>query len=338
MDLYEKYKSPLGYEIGDDGVDSYGVNHRGFSTRDELEYQMARQQREQQLMQNYNSQGITQDYPQYGTNFWGDNTDNNYGFGSSNIGGNVKGIMEQFNGINYTITPDYTISPVGAMENNNLVSASSVQTAQNIPSIENRSVDYYFNRDKADLCANEGGFIPYAYLDTANPTNTTIGCGINVDQTPDVQLYNARTGQPFSKEELQKAIQKLKQEAPGKIHTYYEDKSDIRIAPSENERIMKNKYVDGYNYVTSKYTSFPNYSENRQKALMDMAYGLGVPRFSKYTNMQDAILHNDWQKAANEAWRCGVDLERNQKTVNQMYSGLDIDKMKKEHCQNGKKK
>ena len=97
MDLYEKYKSPLGYEIGDDGVDSYGVNHRGFSTRDELEYQVARQQREQQLIQNYNNQGITQDYPQYGTNFWGDNTDNNYGFGSSDISGNIQNITNQLN-------------------------------------------------------------------------------------------------------------------------------------------------------------------------------------------------------------------------------------------------
>ena len=97
MDLYEKYKSPLGYEIGNDGVDSYGVNHRGFSRRDELEYQMARQQREQQLMQNYNSRGITQNYPQYGTNFWGDNTDNNYGFGSSDISGNIQNVTNQLN-------------------------------------------------------------------------------------------------------------------------------------------------------------------------------------------------------------------------------------------------
>ena len=92
MDLYPKYKSPLGYEIGDDGIDSYGVDHSGFSTRDELEYQVARQQRENQLMQNYNSQGITQDYPQYGTDFWGDNTDNNYGFGCSDISGNIANV------------------------------------------------------------------------------------------------------------------------------------------------------------------------------------------------------------------------------------------------------
>ena len=83
MDMYPQYKSALGYKIGEDGVDSYGVNHNGFSTRDELEYQVARQQRENQLIQNYNNQGITQDYPQQGTEFWGSNTDNFYSFSIS---------------------------------------------------------------------------------------------------------------------------------------------------------------------------------------------------------------------------------------------------------------
>ena len=36
------------------------------------------------MMQMYNQQGITDNYPQYTTNFWGD-AGNNYGFGSSNI-------------------------------------------------------------------------------------------------------------------------------------------------------------------------------------------------------------------------------------------------------------
>ena len=89
MDFYAKYKSPLGYQTGENQVDTYGVDHSGFSTRDELEYQFARQNKENQLIQNYNNQGITKNYPQYGTNFWG-NSDNNYGFGSSNIHDNIE--------------------------------------------------------------------------------------------------------------------------------------------------------------------------------------------------------------------------------------------------------
>ena len=96
MDIYDKYKSRLGYEIGDNGIDSYGVNHNGFSAQDEVQYQNARTERENQLIQNYNNQGINQNYPQYSTNFWG-NSENNYGFGSSNIAGNIANITNRFN-------------------------------------------------------------------------------------------------------------------------------------------------------------------------------------------------------------------------------------------------
>ena len=39
MDMYPKYISPFGYQTGNNRIDSYGVNHSGFTTRDEIEYQ-----------------------------------------------------------------------------------------------------------------------------------------------------------------------------------------------------------------------------------------------------------------------------------------------------------
>ena len=89
MDMYKKYKSALGYEVGDDGIDSYGVDHNGFSTRDELNYQFARDKREGELIDYYQRQGINDNYPQYGTEFWGGLAENNYGFGSSEIKENI---------------------------------------------------------------------------------------------------------------------------------------------------------------------------------------------------------------------------------------------------------
>ena len=97
MDMYPKYKSPLGYTNGDNKIDAYGVDHSGFSTRDELEYQFARQNKENQLIQNYNNQGITENYPQYTTNFWGSSPDNNYGFGTSKIHNNIENMQNQSN-------------------------------------------------------------------------------------------------------------------------------------------------------------------------------------------------------------------------------------------------
>ena len=48
----------------------------------------------------YNQQGITDNYPQYTTNFWGD-AGNNYGFGSSNISQNIQKMTDAFNNGNF---------------------------------------------------------------------------------------------------------------------------------------------------------------------------------------------------------------------------------------------
>lgn len=112
MDMYPKYTSPFGYQTGTGGIDTYGVNHNNFSLRDEIEYQFARQKRENQLMQQYNNQGITENYPQYGTNFWG-NAANNYGFGMTNIADNIANMQNNTTPIPMaTAAPQMTTQPI----------------------------------------------------------------------------------------------------------------------------------------------------------------------------------------------------------------------------------
>ena len=64
---------------------------------------MARLAKENQIMQNFNKLGITKNYPQYGTNFWG-NSDNNYGFGNSQISSNIENMQKSFSADNFDIT------------------------------------------------------------------------------------------------------------------------------------------------------------------------------------------------------------------------------------------
>mgnify|MGYP007070231268 CR=1 FL=1 len=75
----------------DDKIDTYGVDHSGFSTRDELYYQNARINRENEIMTQLRNQGIAKN-PHYTTEFWGTSKDNNYGFGTSNIEKNIENI------------------------------------------------------------------------------------------------------------------------------------------------------------------------------------------------------------------------------------------------------
>ena len=72
MDFFGSYRSSFGYENGENGgIDSYGVDHSGFSTQDELQYQTLRTNRENVLANDLQKQGIAEEnYPQYGTSFW----------------------------------------------------------------------------------------------------------------------------------------------------------------------------------------------------------------------------------------------------------------------------
>ena len=110
MDIWDEIKKLSGYQSGNGGVDSYGVDHSGFTTRDELEYQNARLNRENQLAQHFSQMGIAQEnYPQFGTNFWGGSAENNYGFGTSNIKQNIENFTNRLNngGFNNATTNNY---------------------------------------------------------------------------------------------------------------------------------------------------------------------------------------------------------------------------------------
>ena len=130
--MYRNFKSQLGYENGENKIDSYGVDHRNFSLRDEISYQMARSNRENELIKNYNNQGITQDYPQYSNNFWGGNPANNYGFGSSNISDNIENVTNSLKNQNYgfdTNTNNLKTNNVyNTVGNNGTFNTANIQT------------------------------------------------------------------------------------------------------------------------------------------------------------------------------------------------------------------
>ena len=130
--MYRNFKSQLGYENGENKIDSYGVDHSNFSLRDEVSYQMARTNRENELIKNYNNQGITQDYPQYNTNFWGNNPANNYGFGSSNISDNIENVTNSLKNQNYgfdTNTNNLKSNNVyNTVGNNGIFNTANIQT------------------------------------------------------------------------------------------------------------------------------------------------------------------------------------------------------------------
>ena len=92
-------------------------------------------------MQMYNQQGVTEKYPQYGTNFWGD-AGNNYGFGTSNISGNIENVTNRLNNSGFSGGVNNSGFNVGA--NNGQVFANSGYTV-NTESLVGKPSSYFQN-------------------------------------------------------------------------------------------------------------------------------------------------------------------------------------------------
>ena len=180
MDMYPKYKSALGYQVGDNGIDSYGVNHNNFSLRDELEYQMARTNRESQLINRYNQQGINNNYPQQGVGFWGNSAENNYGFGNSNIGGNIENVTNQLNTGGFNNQQTFGTNSYGNAANSAITQPNSY--------VNNGSVKNQFVQDQTP--------IPWNY--NAARTQTTTTPWNNPAQISPVPCRNNQTLTPWA--------------------------------------------------------------------------------------------------------------------------------------------
>ena len=182
MDIWDEIKKLSGYQSGNGGVDSYGVDHSGFSTRDELEYQSARLARENQLAESFAKQGISEEnYPQFGTNFWGGSPENNYGFGTSNIKQNIENVTNRLNNGDFSGGMNGGGFNVGA--NNGQVTTNSDYTV-NTESLVGKPSSYFQNNNTTDW-NNTGGFGG----NTSNGfnQNANFGANPNYGATPTLQ-------------------------------------------------------------------------------------------------------------------------------------------------------
>ena len=197
MDIWGPYKSKLGYKADDGKIDTYGVDHSKFSLRDELAYQMARSEREEQIIKGYNNQGITKDYPQYGTNFWGGNADNNYGFGSSNISENIEKLTDTLKNVSYPIDPKTGFIVAtnqqnsGLKQQNNIFDTGSTSTTQQKNNLNDKSdlnitptstfdKNNYGIFSKPDILTKKG--IQYAQNEYTNSASDAISTSSNEDK------------------------------------------------------------------------------------------------------------------------------------------------------------
>jgi hypothetical protein len=303
MSIWKQYQSPLGYQTGTDGIDSYGVDHNNFTARDEVSYQFARNQREKQLMQGFanqsvipnNQQSLITNYPQYGTDFWGTSPDNNHGFGTSNITDNIANMNNIQNGLN---NPQNGVTGMNNLQNRNYIS-------------DDELLHRSWNNSK--------GFekvISYPYLDTKG--NITVGGGANINNYNDFMKVNfLQGGKPATEEQKRIGFDQLsniRQQANGQWNRKAKDyatATNLSISEDEAYRMAKGHLTNDLSHLRSEFKDFDSKAIQLKEVLMDLQYNTGSLNRRNWPKLYQAIDDQDIEAIAQNVHRKDVGQERN---------------------------
>lgn len=77
--------------------------------------------------------------------------------------------------------------------------------------------------------------------------------------------------------------------------------SDKGLPESIIKQLLFQSILEAIEDCDALFENFADFSENRQLALVDMAFNLGRARLSRFNNMRKAIANGDWVKAGDEA-------------------------------------
>lgn len=308
MDMYRRYVSPLGYRTANgSNIDSYGVDHSGFSTRDEIEYQMARQDRENDLIDQMKKQGLNS-YTQYGKNFWGDPADN-YGLGNFNISDNIANLNRRSNqGVQYA-------------QNNLPNVVSDVLPSPNpTPNPSHISDEDLYEKMWTNIKKLEG-VEPYPYLDTKG--NITVGGGSNINNYDDFMrtkfMIDGCPASDAQKKEAYEVLRALSNEKDNngnylhanKLATFFKDKTKLRVTDAYSRSMAQNHMTQDLNHVRKEFSDFDNLPLPLKEVLLDIQYNVGGITKTKWPNLYAAIANRDVDGIIKNVHRKDIGQDRN---------------------------
>ena len=285
MYMYPRYKSKFGYQIGNNQIDSYGVDHSGFTTQDEVAYQFAREEKENSLLEQMKKQGITENFPQYGTNFWGDSA-NNYGFGMTNISQNIENMNNTVN------------------QNPNYISD-----------------DELYKRMWSNIKRYED-VIQHPYLDTKGYITT--GGGANINNLNDfmkvnftVNGYPATDAQKLTGYNILNNMSK-EMDSNGnylyanKTANFFKDKTNLQLSEQDAYSIAQNHMRNDLAHVRNQFSDFDTFPNPLKEVLLDIQYNVkGGLNQQNWPKLYEAIANHDINGIARNVHRKDIGRERN---------------------------
>lgn len=108
---------------------------------------------------------------------------------------------------------------------------------------------------------------------------------------------------------------------------YYEQFTKLKVTDAAARALLDNdanQFVDEVRR-SSSFPGFDTYPPEAQQAIVDMAFNMGVPKLTTFTEFVKAVKSRDWKTAAAESSRKKIQSDRNTKTASLLLSAAVTD-------------
>jgi type VI secretion system secreted protein VgrG len=153
------------------------------------------------------------------------------------------------------------------------------------------------------------GSVSYMYRCTGG--EVTVGCGHAILTAADAPKLNWQIGAAGVAADWAKVAAAQK----GMVASKYAPLTACRMDDGAIDALLTADIQVFEQALSRALPRWASYPEPAQEALFDMAYNLGVAGLKKFVRMLAAVDSGQWEVAAQECERLGINAERNQETA-----------------------
>ena len=158
------------------------------------------------------------------------------------------------------------------------------------------------------------GRVPYMYRCTGGEVTIGIGHAIlKSDNAP--ELTWSIGGRPATSDEILADYASVNAAEKGHAAPSYEHLTQCRMANSDIDALLAADIASFEAQLAAELPNWNTYPEPAQEALFDMAFNLGLNGLKKFPSMLAAVDAGQWEAAASECHRKGINEDRNQQTA-----------------------
>ena len=167
------------------------------------------------------------------------------------------------------------------------------------------------------------GRVPHLYLDDHG--NVTVGVGHHVQNRNEMARLTMMTGgagvpmQAATLKQKQDEFDTIAKQPKKRKATWYQQHTQLWMRDVDIDGLLNEHIASFYSSLARVYCKAKGYPkdfdalpQNVQLALFDMIFNLGVTGLTKFAQFNNSIKDGDWNKAATQCRRLGVNDGRNE--------------------------